>query len=70
MLRVSGIEPNLALWRYFFCVKLLQKEEHKIMEAWSVGCTSICLCSERPHEYILIPLSLSNKGWHRQWFYL
>jgi hypothetical protein len=37
-----GIEPNLTLWRYFFCVELLRKtEEQRVMEAWPVGCASI-----------------------------
>jgi hypothetical protein len=39
-------------------------------EAWPIGCVSIRLSNGRSHKYILIPLSLSNKGWHQQWFYL
>jgi hypothetical protein len=40
------------------------------MEVWPIGCASICLRSGRSHEYILIPISLFNKGCHMQWFYL
>jgi hypothetical protein len=58
------IEPNLTLWWYFFCVELLQKREKRITEVWPVGCASIRLYNGRSREYISIPLSLSNKGWH------
>lgn len=37
---------------------------------WPVGGVGIHLRSERSREYISIPLSLSNKGWHMRWFYL
>lgn len=58
-----GIEPNLTLWRYFLFTQLLRKKEEKrITEAWPIGCASIRLRSGRSHEYIPIPLSLSNKG--------
>jgi hypothetical protein len=39
-------------------------------EVWPIRCASIRLHSRRSWEYNYIPCSLSNKGWHRQWFYL
>jgi hypothetical protein len=41
-----------------------------MIEAWPIGCTSIHLHNRRSCKYIMITLSLSNKGWHQQWFYL
>ena len=35
-----------------------------------MGCTSIHLRGSRSSEYMSIPLSKSNKGWHKLWFYL
>lgn len=61
-----GIKPNLTLWRYFLCTQLLRKrEEKRITEAWPIECASICLRSRRSHEYIPIPLSVSNKDLFR-----
>ena len=35
-----------------------------------MGCTSIHLRNNRFDEYPSMWLSMSNKGWHSQWFYL
>jgi hypothetical protein len=35
-----------------------------------MGCASIHLQSNRAREYMSLRLSSSNKGWHKQWFYL
>ena len=35
-----------------------------------MGCVSIRLWGSRASEYMSIPLSKSNKGWHKIWFYL
>ena len=35
-----------------------------------MGCASICLQGNQVLEYMSIPLSKSNKGWHKLWFYL
>ena len=35
-----------------------------------MGCASIRLQGSRSLEYMSIPLSKSNKGWHKIWFYL
>ena len=35
-----------------------------------MGCASIRLWGSQVLEYMSIPLSKSNKGWHKLWFYL
>jgi hypothetical protein len=35
-----------------------------------MGCIGICLRNNWAKEYISMKLSLLNKGWHSQWFYL
>jgi hypothetical protein len=62
------------LWRYFFFVSLHKrverekgrKKEFKV----PVGCASICLWGNRTAQYMSLSLTTSNKGWHKQWFYL
>jgi hypothetical protein len=69
-----GIEPHFELWRYFFAVSLHkrvkrekgEKREFKV----PVGTTSIHLWGNRVAQYMSLPLTASNKGWHKQWFYL
>ena len=66
-----GIEPHFELWKYFFAVELQKKKEKKKPDlAVPMGCTSIHLRGSRVSEYMSIPLSKSNKGWHKLWFYL
>ena len=36
----------------------------------SIGCAGIQLQNNRVGEYLPMRLSMSNKGWHSQWFYL
>jgi hypothetical protein len=35
-----------------------------------IGCASIHLRGHWSFEYMATALSKSNKGWHKQWFYL
>jgi hypothetical protein len=35
-----------------------------------MGCARICLRNNQAKDYISMKLSMSNKGWHSQWFYL
>ena len=66
-----GIEPHFELWKYFFAVELQKKKERKKPDlAVPMGCASIHLRGPRSSEYMSIPLSKSNKGWHKLWFYL
>ena len=62
-----GIEPHFELWKYFFAVELQKKEKNKLDP---MGCVSIRLRGSRASEYMSIPLSKSNKRWHKLWFYL
>lgn len=39
-------------------------------QTWLIGCAGIRFYNRRLHEYILVLLSLSNKGWYQQWFCL
>ena len=66
-----GIEPHFELWKYFFAVSLhKKKEKNKLELSMLMGCASICVWGNRASEYMSIPLSKSNKGWHKLWFYL
>jgi hypothetical protein len=59
----QSVDLKLTLWWYFFCIDLLRKrEEKRIMKVWPVRSATFCLHRGRSHEYIPIPLSLSNKG--------
>jgi hypothetical protein len=69
-----GIEPHFDLWRYFFSVSLHKKVEiekgKKKKYMMPIGCASIRLRGNRAAQYMSLPLTTSNKGWHKQWFYL
>ena len=66
-----GIKPHFELWKYFFVVELQKNKERKKTDlAVPMGCVSIYLRGNRSSEYMSIPLSKSNKGWHKLWFYL
>jgi hypothetical protein len=66
-----GIEPHFDLWRYFFTISLQKKRERGWLDLhMPMGCSSIHLRSNRTGEYMSLWLSSSNKGWHKQWFYL
>jgi hypothetical protein len=43
-----------------------KKREFKVL----VGTTSIHLRGNQVVQYMSLPLTVSNKGWHKQWFYL
>ena len=64
------IKPHFELWKYFFTVELQKKERKKPDLAVPMGCASIHLRGNRSLEYLSILLSMSNKGWHKLWFYL
>jgi hypothetical protein len=66
-----GVEPHFELWKYFFAISLQKKREKKGEDLpVLIGCTSIHLRGHRSSEYMATALSKSNKGWHKQWFYL
>jgi hypothetical protein len=63
-----GIKPHFELWKYFFFVELqkkIEKEKKKPDLAVPMGCASIRLWGNRESQYMAIPLSKSNKGWHK-----
>jgi hypothetical protein len=66
-----GVEPHFKLWKYFFTVSLQKKREKKGEDLLVlIGCASIHHRGRRSSEYMATALSKSNKGWHKQWFYL
>lgn len=66
-----GIEPHFELLRYFFTVNLQKKREKGMSDlSMLMGCASVHLRNNQAGEYMTLKLSSSNKGWHRQWFYL
>jgi hypothetical protein len=69
-----GIDPHFKLWRYFFAVSLhkrVEREKEKKREfKVPVGSASIRLRGNRVAQYMSLSLTTSNKGWHKQWFYL
>ena len=67
-----GTSPHFDLWRYFFAVNLQKKREKGGRQElhMPMGCASIQLRNNRLSEYPSMRLSMSNKGWHSQWFYL
>ena len=67
-----GISPYFDMWRHFFAVTLQKKREKSSRQELhrTMGCASIHLRKNRVSEYPSMQLSMSNKGWHSQWFYL
>jgi hypothetical protein len=64
-----GIEPHFELWRYF-SVSLHKKRERSRDLLVPMGCASIHLQGRWFAEYMTLPLSKSDKGWHALWFYM
>jgi hypothetical protein len=58
------------LWKYFFSVSLQKKGKKGEDLPVPIGCASIHLRGRRAYKYMATALSKSNKGWHKQWFYL
>ena len=65
-----GIEPYNELWRYFFSISLIKKNERGWETPVLVGCMGIHLRGQWVAKYMPCQLSRSNKGWHLHWFYL
>ena len=65
-----GISPHFNLWRYFFVVTLLKKQEKRQELNMPMGCAGIQLHNNRVNEYPPMSLSTSNNGWHLHWFYI
>ena len=67
-----GINTHFDLWRHFFAVNLQKKREKSGRQElhMPLECAGIQLRNNRVGEYRSMSLSMSNKGWHLQWFYL
>jgi hypothetical protein len=66
-----GVKPHFDLWTYFFAISLQKKRERGQPDLhMRKGCANIHLRSNWAGEYVSLWLSSSNKGWHKQWFYL
>jgi hypothetical protein len=66
-----GIEPNFAMWKYYFCATVFLKTVRRAeMVPVRIGSCAIQLLQSRADGYIAMKGSSSNKGWHKRWFYL
>lgn len=66
-----GIDPNFALWKYFFYASVFLKTVKKGVTApVRMGGVMFQLRSYRAAEYITIKAAPSHKGWHQKWFYV
>jgi hypothetical protein len=61
-----GIGAHWHLFRYFFRFTYLREGSRVTM----IGCANLRMKQGRGDDYILAPLTSSNSGWHRGWFYL
>jgi hypothetical protein len=62
------IDPDLDLWKYFFCVWRSQDPKVELM---IFGGTVIHVkAGHRGDPYLEIPMPRSIKGWQKKWFYL
>jgi hypothetical protein len=61
-----GITPYFNLFRYFFWVKPLRVLRS---QRWSAG-AGFHLKEKHSARYILVPLIISNKGWHSENFFI
>jgi hypothetical protein len=62
------IDPDLDLWKYFFCVWRSQDPKVELM---IFGGTVIHVkARHRGDPYLEIPMPRSIKGWQKKWFYL
>jgi hypothetical protein len=61
-----GIGAHWHLFRYFVRFTCLREGSRAAM----IGCANLRMKQGRCNEYILTPLTSSNSGWHREWFYL
>jgi hypothetical protein len=61
-----GIGAHWHLFRYFFKFTCLREGSR----AATIGCANLRMKQGRDDDYIPAPLTSSNSGWHRGWFYL
>jgi hypothetical protein len=61
-----GIGAHWHLFRYFFRFTCLREGSR----ASTIGYANLRMKQGRDNDYIPTPLTSSNNGWHRVWFYL
>jgi hypothetical protein len=61
-----GIGAHWHLFWYFFRFTCLREGSR----AETIGCANLRMKQGRGGDYIPAPLTSSNSGWHRGWFYL
>jgi hypothetical protein len=61
-----GIGAHSHLFWYFFRFTYLREESR----AATIGCANLRMKQGRGDDYIPAPLTSSNSGWHKGWFYL
>jgi hypothetical protein len=63
-----GINPDLDLWKYCFCVHCSQDSEVELRI--SRGTVIHVKSGLGVDPYLEIPMPRSIKGWRKKWFYL
>jgi hypothetical protein len=63
-----GIDPDLDLWKYFFCVYYLHDPKAELII--SGGVVIHVKSGHGADPYFEIPMPRSMKGWWKKWFYL
>jgi hypothetical protein len=61
-----GIGMHWHLFQYFFRFTCLREGSRAAM----ISCANLQIKQARSDDYIPAPLTSSNSGWHRGWFYL
>jgi hypothetical protein len=61
-----SIGAHWHLFRYFFRFACLREGSHAV----TIGCANLRMKQGRGDDYISTPLTSSNSGWHKGWFYL
>jgi hypothetical protein len=61
-----GIGAHWHLFRYFFRFTCLREGSRVV----TIGCANLRMKQGRGDDYIPAPLTSSNNGWHKGWFYL
>jgi hypothetical protein len=63
-----GINPDLDMWKYFFCVRHEQDPKAKLMTFR--GMVIHVMSRYGVDTHLEIPMPRSMKGWQKKWFYL
>jgi hypothetical protein len=61
-----GIDAHWHLFWYFFRFTCLREGSRAV----TIGCANLRMKQGRGGDYIPTPLTSSNSGWHKGWFYL